>query len=407
MSDAVELLDRQFNRLRDQDGAEFVQELKVFYEFVTTSGPAEVTSALLELREDAARIEREFNAHDAEMVPELVDLKARLVATVPETDDSQAPRPTTDWPREPFEWLYTLANFDQLTTGGPDRFMLKQGGDESTSGMLLRILENRVHLLQFSTDPGNPTAPMSDANLRPELDQLRRDLRNLGDRHRHAVNIFTNAIETHGGVQIQLLDWVVEEMNPAPVHVESEEDEHARVNQMFKRLMSGMYALEDAAAGRELSGYAADALTFSVERIKPAVDKVYEGIRLKVALAPAPVPRADYGVRLRRWVLSPGYALVGGPCISGVITQVVQDKGKGAVLFLLLAIAAAVGPPLREGLPRLTYTRVSLGFVVIASAAVVVALVTASLGVAFLVFLLAVVAFVAGDYTGARRIDSA
>ena len=108
-----------------------------------------------------------------------------------------------------------------------------------------------------------------------------------------------------------------------------------------------MYAMEDAAAGRQLSGTEADSLTYNVERLKVAAGKVDEAVRLKVAMAPpAAVPTPDYGKRLQTWVLSPGYALVGRPCISGVITQLVQDKGRGAALFLVLTVLAAVLPPL-------------------------------------------------------------
>jgi hypothetical protein len=71
---AVELLDRQHERLQAADGAEFVHELRRFYEFIT-AGPAPVAGALGELRAEAAAVEERFAEHDRELVPELVQLK--------------------------------------------------------------------------------------------------------------------------------------------------------------------------------------------------------------------------------------------------------------------------------------------------------------------------------------------
>lgn len=402
----IELLDRQYDRLQRQEGAAFVHELKAFHAFVSTTGPPAIRAALQELREDALRIEREFAEHDDALVPELVSLKGKLVRRVPESDDSNTPRPPSDVRRlaNQLGWAWTLANFDELAHGGPDRLVVHgEGYDRSTSRMLLRILEDRLNLLQFRTSLTDPRAALSDENLRPELDDLQRELRNLGDRHRHAANIFTQAVQTHGGAQVQLLDWAVDEMNPSPVVVESHDDEHALMEQIFGRLTSGIDAMEAAAAGRQLSDAAKQSLAYNVDRLKQAAEKVFEAVRLKVATSPPPAPTLGYGQRLRTWVLSPGYALVGGPCIGAVVTQLAQQEGKDVIPFLVLAVAAAVLPPFRSALPTLTFTRVSIGFVVVTCTAVVVALVAGGLPAAFLVFLLALVGFGAGVYADGHR----
>ena len=95
--------------------------------------------------------------------------------------------------------------------------------------------------------------------------------------HRHAANIFANAVETHGDVQVQVLDWAVDEMNPAPVVVKSDDDEHALMDAVFRRDISGIYAIEDAAAGRQVSGTAERSLAYNVERLKQAAGQGARG----------------------------------------------------------------------------------------------------------------------------------
>ena len=146
---AVDLLDRQHERFQAAGGAEFVHELRRFYEFIT-AGPAAVVSALAELRAEASEVEERFAEHDRELVPELVQLKVDLVARVPEADDSGVSRPIDRFSRPDPAWAYGFANFDQVATGGPDRSVTVQKWDTSASGMLLSILETRLKELQWS-----------------------------------------------------------------------------------------------------------------------------------------------------------------------------------------------------------------------------------------------------------------
>jgi hypothetical protein len=115
---AIELLDRQHERLQTADGAEFVHELRRFYEFIT-AGPDAVVSALGDLRAEAASVVEAFAQHDSRLVPDLAQLKADLVARVPEADDSGVPRPNGRFSRPDPAWTYGFANFDQVATGGP------------------------------------------------------------------------------------------------------------------------------------------------------------------------------------------------------------------------------------------------------------------------------------------------
>jgi len=142
-ADPVELLDRQHDRVARSEGPEFVHELRRFHELITSRSEA-VLQAMNELRAEAQTIEREFEAHDDELVPELVALKQELVARVPEADDSGTARPQSVG-APPMQWSFSFANFDQVASGGPDRNIVRQGWDSSRSGMLLRILEGQLH----------------------------------------------------------------------------------------------------------------------------------------------------------------------------------------------------------------------------------------------------------------------
>jgi len=52
-TDPIALLDRQFERLSNLDGAQFIQEVRRFHEFLTTSAPPPVRDAVKELRAEA------------------------------------------------------------------------------------------------------------------------------------------------------------------------------------------------------------------------------------------------------------------------------------------------------------------------------------------------------------------
>lgn len=328
-SDPVELLDRQHTRLQAQGGPEFVHELRRFYEFIT-AGPDAVTGTLAELRAEAQRIEGEFEEHDEALVPELINVKEQFVTRAPEADDSARPRPQ-QMGAPSMEWAYSLANFDQVATIGPDRNVVRQSCDTSRSGMMLRILEHKLRALQWYERPEGPNPKPSETNLRPDLDDLVRDVGNLGERHRHAAQTFGQAVEGHGGFGVMYLDMAVGEMNPPPRRVESDADKHAWMDETFRRVMGGWQVIEDVAAGRSLDSTARQTLDIHIERLKPAAERVYEDLRMKLATAPAPPPpEQDYGERLKAWASSPGYGLLGGPFLSGLVTQTATVRPREA-----------------------------------------------------------------------------
>jgi hypothetical protein len=296
------------------------------------------------------------------------------------------------------EWAFGLANFDQLAAGGPERFSVNQDLDTSASGMMLRILEQKLRRLQFTAVAADGSFVPLDENLRPELNDLTGRLRNLADRHRHAEQEFTQAVRQHGGFQVMYLDMTVTQLNPKPRQVETDEEEHAWMDETFKRVAAGWYDLQDAAAGRALNERSRQVVDIHVDKLKPAAERVYEALRLKLAMAPpSPEPIPTYGPRLRAWVDSPTFALIGGPCIAGVLTSIVIGKGAGLRVFLALAVALAVVPPLWAHLPRMTYTTSSLTFAGLMAGVVIVLLVKVGLVAAVGACVLLALAFTLGQ----------
>jgi hypothetical protein len=394
-ADPIELLDRQHQRLQEMTGAAFVQELKRFHDFIT-GGPADVVAALATLRAAAAASEAAFVEHDRELVPELVELRNDLVARVPEADDSAVPRPAVRG-IPAMEWMFGLANFDEVAAGGPERSIQRDGYDQSASGMLARILEHKLRDLQWAETTSDGITRPSEVNLRPDLDDLALRLRNLNDRHRHAAQAFSQAVETTGGFQVQLLDMAVEQMNPPPREVETEADREAWFNETFMRVAAGWHVIEDASAGRAVVGeHGRLYLEVHEDKLKPAAEKVHEALRMQLATAPAPTP--SYGQRMQRWVGSAGYGLTGGPCIAGVLSGALTGQAAGFGGFIVLGVVFALVPPFIAQLPVLPYTRRYTVSAVLAAVLCAAVLVGFGAWVALAAFLLLAVGFVLGQW---------
>jgi hypothetical protein len=291
-ADPIELLDRQHERLEAAQGPEFVRELARFYAFVTSTGPAEVVDALVALRADATEIRKTFADHDEQLIPQLVELRAELASIAPDADDSSLPRPSTPG-RPPIEWAFTLANFDQIAAGGPNRFTMTEDEDQSRSAMLVRILQEKLQNLRWVTTSPNGLRATSEHDLRPELADLTRRLGNIVEIHRHAAQNYIQALNQHAGFQVRYLDLAVAEMNPPPRHIANDEDQHVWMNHTFLRVGANLHLLEKAAAGRRLDPDEAERLDYHVEKFKPAATRVYEDVRLKVANASTGAPRPD------------------------------------------------------------------------------------------------------------------
>jgi hypothetical protein len=397
-ADAIELLDRQYERLASAVDSDFIRESIRFHEFITERCPP-VVAVLAELRQEAADAEARFRAHDEVLVPELVALCDELVALAPAADDSQSTRPT-DPLVSSMRWTFTLANFDQLASLGPNRNVLRDGWDDSRSGTMLRILENKLRSLQWYTDPDGPNPQPSETNLRPDLDDLGRRLSNIGERHQHAARAYAHLVETHGGVQVVHLDVTVRETNPEPVEIVTDEDRLAAMNRALHEVSGGWHTIQRVMAGRDLSDQDRRAVELHVERIRPAAERVYEDVRLRLATAPEPPPPVPgYWQRLMSWARSPDYALVGGPSIGGVVAAI-SDGADSWPWFMLAAVVLAVVPPAVPHLAsvQLTYTRVAVTFIALVTGVVVVLMLTVGFWASVGTFVGLIAAFTLGRF---------
>ena len=139
-------------------------------------------------------------------------------------------------------------------------------------------------------------------------------------------------------------------------------------------------------------------LAVHIEKLKPPAEHVYSDLRLKLAMAPPPpAPTPGYGVRLRSWVLSPAYALIGGPCIGGALTGLVGGQRAGLGVFIAVAVALALLPPFASHPPALSSTTAPLAFAGFATGAVVVLLVKVGVLAAVAAFALLAIAFMLGQ----------
>jgi hypothetical protein len=370
MADAIHLLERQYQRLRERDGVEFWRELPRFYEMITT-GPRPLVSALAQLRERASAQECAFRAADTALIPELVELRNEFVRLAPEADDSGTPRPGDP----SMGWNYSLANFDQLASGGPDRLVENIHDDDSASATMLRILQSKLNELRYLPPPPGSqghTGAREPRALGPELDDLSRRLRNIADRHQHEARKYQQGLKRHGGFQVELLDMGIQELNPEPREVRTDEDHHRWANDRFLRAMTGWDAVGAALAGHpftsDISRHQVELLT---EKMKAAADAVYEDLRYKLVNAPR-----TYVQRLAAWVVSPGYGFVAGPCAVGIVTAVAQNTSAGLGVFVALAAAFALLPPIVASLPTLTLNASLVAGAVLTATAVAVVFVT-------------------------------
>jgi hypothetical protein len=398
MADPMELLERQYTRLRELEGAEFVRELPRFYETIT-AGPRPLPSLLAELRGEAREYAAAFDVANDELIPELVTLRHELVTLAPEADDSGQARP----PGPSMSWTYGLSNFDQLAAGGPERLVENVDQDPSPSGTMLRILQSKLNALRYpATAPGAPVAdapaatPSSTSGgptVGREVDDPGRRLRNAADRHRHALNTYRQAVNRRGGFQVQLLDMAIEQMNPKPREVHTPEDRRQWVEDLLMRSMSGWTAVEAVASGHTPStDHERHMLEIQTRKLKSAADAVYEDLRFKLANA-----RTTYVQRFATWVGTPGYGFVAGPCGVGAVAAVIKNQFSPAAVFVALAVAWALVPPGVGSLPNIALNAASLTSALIMAAVLVVVLVTVGFAASVGACLLLGVLFVLGQ----------
>jgi hypothetical protein len=295
------------------------------------------------------------------------------------------------------EWAFSLANFDALAANRPDHLVVNQASDPSHSGMMARILSNKLHNLQWMTTSESGLPMTSETNQRPDLDDLARRVRNLRERQRHAAQELAAASE-RGGFQVQALDLAISQMNPKPQESHSEEDDHRYMNDLFMRVAGGWTYIEDVMAGRPLSEIGRNYVEVLVPKLTTATTRVYDELRMRMATTPpAPAPAPRYRERLRAWTRSPGFGFTGGTCIGAIVTGAIGNNHAGLVTYAVLAVALAVVPPAIPALPVVpnTWTTRILG--VVTAAVVIYVLAAVGVVASVVAFLILMLVFILGQ----------
>jgi len=136
---ALSLLDRQVEALAGQEGpVEFLISVEPFLHALRSD--PRIAIHLEDLRDEAIDRVRVLEEVDSELVPELVQLRRRLVELRVDLDDSATPRP--DLGEDDRAWVDSLARFDALAETEPQP--LNYRGDGARTPQLLQILENET-----------------------------------------------------------------------------------------------------------------------------------------------------------------------------------------------------------------------------------------------------------------------
>jgi hypothetical protein len=393
----VALLDRQHTRAESKEGAEFFPELKRYWDLLD-SEPA-LRGLVKEFRDEADQAERKFAEHDRQLQPQLIELKQELLDRAPEADDPPGlTRPTSPFAHR-YEWTRSMANFDLLADGSSEAWKERSGFDDSASGLMVNILDERLRLVQYYGGPA-PLRQQSEKNLRPDLDDLHRRLGNLARRHSHARQELEQAIASHGGFALQELAIYIEQMNPPVRDIQSDEDEEVWMNEQFKNAVSQLYVIREAVRhpiNQHFDQTQRDALNYFVERARPALDRLHEHLRTRLLLAPEPAP--SYPKRVLDWVTSPWGLLIVSTLSGAVVTGVLAGNTDGWELLLGGAVLAALLPPLAAGgvLPKATATKLNALFIMLAVALTAAVAATLGLGLAVVVLALLLTVFWLGQ----------
>src|SRR4051794_13843158 len=96
MSRVLRLLDDQRAFLIEQDGADFIRQVPRY--IAALEDDSQVATLLDDLRHDGQTVFAEYDEHDRDLVPMLVELRNELVSIAPDADDSSMQPPSTGTP---------------------------------------------------------------------------------------------------------------------------------------------------------------------------------------------------------------------------------------------------------------------------------------------------------------------
>jgi len=281
-SELVDLLDRQaaFAR-RQSDPADFLLAVVRFVAFLHSD--PRLTIHVEDIQQEASVFADARRAHEEEVVPELVRLRGQLVRLVPESDDSTLAEPAFEESEQ--AWEFSLARFDRLAAGQPDRtntITVGGGGmrDDNAPRHLIDILRSKVREAQFPD-----TAPGQGPNARPDLNELAARLRDLSDWQEYKHRQLLLARRGSAATALAGLEGVVREINPKPVPLAlGDRALLAHAHRAIERSSAGWpIALSKALFDPSSIGDGdREALAAVVEQMRTFVDVIHEELRRRL-----------------------------------------------------------------------------------------------------------------------------
>lgn len=279
----MELLDRQFAFLTRQRGADFIRQLRLFLG-VLRQDPR-FASHTEDIRTELVDFFQRASEEDNRFLHEAVALRIELASRAPGVDDSDMEPPPQD--HGDMRYRASFAHFDRVVSGedSPVRGIPLQptgSEDESRSGTLLGILLQKLSQLRTGIEIGAGGAVPTE-HQRPDLRDLERRVGNLSRSQQHWHRAVIAGRRTLPGSALAALEHAVEQSNPAPVTIVTDEDFHDYANAMFVMANEGLFSLFSKALyeGR-LSAEEAEQLEEVVERLRALADRLFEDVRRRL-----------------------------------------------------------------------------------------------------------------------------
>jgi hypothetical protein len=292
----VDLLDRQADFLLEQVGDEtFLFQVEPFLRAISADG---VLALYLEdLRDELIGIIQVLEAIDAELVPQLVELREDLVRLRPDADDSDAtppvPRPGVPDMAALLRYQDTLAHFDERAKAEAQPFNhMAEGGNAAA---LLSILQKKdleylrrigsAEVGRTDDDLGSPTGPADveiDTRARVDLGGWRMSLGNVDRRYRHVQRWARLRMRTSGGLALLRLEAAKDAMQPPLRLMDPEVGAMGLMGEMLKLVGSSEFSLLRLADGDPLSSIDDAVIADRVADLRNDVRRLQEDLRRRV-----------------------------------------------------------------------------------------------------------------------------
>jgi hypothetical protein len=219
MNAALSLLERQAAALaQQQTSVDFLVSVEPFLRALANE--PRIAVHLEDLRDETIDRVRVLECTDAELVPELVELRRQLVKLRPDLDDSNMPQPTPDQNEQ--SWNDSLARFDAVAIADPEP--LNYNGDGARAELLLEILNSKASV--FGSKPPK------------KMEAWVVDLHNARERWGHATRWLKLSMRVSAGLALLRLEAVPRTLNPEPMIRQVGEDHHARMSKLLFRAIS-------------------------------------------------------------------------------------------------------------------------------------------------------------------------